>query len=145
VKTRPIKDPRKTRRVVYRITIPNEDPQKILSSGLAQKIAPIDAHTVDLNVDAISPPDEPPAEDENRPGKEFLTPNSYLQSDDELVQKHAAEAAGDEDDPWKAAQLMERWVSVNLKLKNFTTLLASAAEVAKNLSGDCTEHAVLLA
>src|SRR4029078_960699 len=28
--------------------------------------------------------------------------------------------------------------------KNFSTLLASAAEVAKDLQGDCTEHAVLL-
>src|SRR5205814_6192708 len=47
--------------------------------------------------------------------------------------------------PWKQAQLMEKWVSENLKEKNFSTLLASAAEVAKDLSGDCTEHAVLLA
>ena len=32
-----------------------------------------------------------------------------------------------------------------LKKKNFSTALASAAEVAKNLEGDCTEHACLLA
>src|SRR5260370_12335765 len=68
-----------------------------------------------------------------------------MQRDDELVQRHAAAAAGDETDLWKAAQLMEKWVAENLKKKNFSTLLASAAEVAKDLSGDCTEHAVLLA
>jgi transglutaminase-like putative cysteine protease len=61
------------------------------------------------------------------------------------VRKHAADAVADETDPWKAAELMEHWVWENLKKKNFSTLLASAAEVAKDLSGDCTEHAVLLA
>jgi hypothetical protein len=145
VRTRAIKDARKTKSAVYRISIPNEDPQKILSKGPAQKMTSIDAHTVDLAVEAISPPDEAPAGDDRFPGKEFLEPNSYLQSDDPLVQEHAADAAGTEDDPWKAAQLMERWVSDKLKMKNFSTLLASAAEVAKELSGDCTEHAVLLA
>ena len=32
-----------------------------------------------------------------------------------------------------------------MKKKNFSTALASAAEVAKSLEGDCTEHACLLA
>jgi transglutaminase-like putative cysteine protease len=97
-----------------------------------------------LTVRAISPSENAPDNSES-PGKEFLLSNSYLQSEDELVKKHAADAAGDETDPWKAAQLMEHWVWQNLKNKNFSTLLASAAEVAKDLSGDCTEHAVLLA
>jgi len=145
VKTKPLKDARKTSRVVYRISTPGDDPQKILAAGSTQKMARVDATTVDLTVEAISPPKEPPAEEDDHPGKEFLEPNSYLQSDDEIVRKHATDAAANEDDPWKAAQLMEHWVWENLKKKNFSTLLASAAEVAKDLSGDCTEHAVLLA
>ena len=40
---------------------------------------------------------------------------------------------------------LERWVRDNVKDKNFSTLMASAAEVAEKLSGDCTEHACLLA
>jgi hypothetical protein len=145
VNTKPIKDAGKTRQVIYRIAIPGEDPGKILSTGPTQKIARVDPTTVDLTVDAITPPEEGSPQVDDGPGKEFVVPNGYLQSDDELVRKHAAAAVADEEDPWKAAQLMERWVAQNLKLKNFTTLLASAAEVAKNLSGDCTEHAVLLA
>src|SRR5262249_24458483 len=81
VKTRAIKDARKTERAVYRITTPGEDQESILSAGPSQKIARVDAQTIDLTVDAISPPDEPPASDEN-PGKEFLAPNSFIQSDD---------------------------------------------------------------
>jgi hypothetical protein len=143
IKVGEIKQPRETSRVVYRITIPGEDPEKSLSTGPTQKAARIDPHTIDLTVEAVAPPDN----DAGRggPGREFLAPNTYVQSDDELVRKHAADAAGSETDPWKAAQLMERWVQQNLKKKNFSTLLASAAEVAKDLSGDCTEHAVLLA
>ncbi|MGE5195435.1 MAG: transglutaminase-like domain-containing protein, partial [Deltaproteobacteria bacterium] len=145
IKTGEIKQPGQTTRVVYRITIPGDDPEKTLSAGPTQKVARIDPHTIDLTVDAISPPENDGAGGQGRPGKEFLAPNAYVQSDDQLVRKHAAEAVGGETDPWKSAQLMERWVQQNVKKKNFSTLLASAAEVAKELSGDCTEHAVLLA
>ncbi len=145
VKSSEIKQPRQTSRVVYRITIPGEDPEKTLCAGPTQKVVRIDEHTIDLTVQAVSPPDADEAVAPGGPGEEFLVPNAYVQSDDELVRKHAAEAVGTETDPWKAAQLMERWVQQNLKKKNFSTLLASAAEVAKELSGDCTEHAVLLA
>jgi len=40
---------------------------------------------------------------------------------------------------------MEQYVYEELKKKNFSTALASAAEVARSLEGDCTEHACLLA
>ena len=142
VKTGEIKQPRQATRVVYRITIPGEDPEAVLSSGPTQKVTRVDPHTIDLTVEAVSPPESGAP---GRTAKEYLASNSYIQSDDEVVQKHATEAVGDESDPWKSAQLMERWVQQNLKKKNFSTLLASAAETAKELSGDCTEHAVLLA
>ncbi len=40
---------------------------------------------------------------------------------------------------------MERYVHEKLTKKNFSTAMASAAEVAQRMEGDCTEHAVLLA
>jgi hypothetical protein len=144
VKTNPIERASESRQVTYRVTIPGEDPLKNLPSGATQKIAPVGPNTVDLTVMAISPPAASTSTNAE-PGKEFLSSNTYMQVDDKLVTQHAAAAAGAETDPWKAAQAMERWVSQNLKKKNFSTLLASAAEVARDLSGDCTEHAVLLA
>ena len=144
VKTGKIDRSQQTRQVVYRVNVPGEDPETVVSTGPTQIISRVNPNTIDLTVRAISPPETEPQQTE-LPGKEFLSPNSYLQSDDKLVKKHAADAAGSETDPWKAAQLMEHWVWENLKKKNFSTLLASAAEVAKDLSGDCTEHAVLLA
>jgi hypothetical protein len=144
IKTGKIDRSQQTRQAVYRINVPGEDPESVVSKGPTQLVARVDPNTVDLTVRAIAPP-ETAAENTEPPGKEFLSPNSYLQSDDELVKKHAADAVGSETDSWKAAQLMEHWVWEHLKNKNFSTLLASAAEVAKDLSGDCTEHAVLLA
>lgn len=134
-----------TREVVYRVSIPGEDPEKTLSTGPTQSIERVSPHSVDLTVRTIFPAAEAPASASQKPGPEYLASNDYIQSDDNRVQKHATDAVKDETDPWKQAQLMERWVSDNLKQKNFSTLLASAAEVAKDLSGDCTEHAVLLA
>ncbi len=145
IKVAAIENSQKTRRVIYRITTPGEDPEKILSRGLTQRIARVDAHTADLTVEAITPPEKSPDSSDKESAKEFTASSSFIQSDDELVQKHARDAVGAETDPWKSAQLMERWVNTSIKQKNFSTLLASAAEVARTLSGDCTEHAVLLA
>lgn len=144
VKTAKIDRARETRRVVYRLTIPGEDPARVIVSGSTQKIEPLGPGIIDLTVTAISPP-AAPSTDAQPAGKEFLEPNTYLQSDDARVRNCADKAVGSETDPWKAACLMERWVHTNLKEKNFSTLLASAAEVARDLQGDCTEHAVLLA
>ena len=126
------------------VAIPGEDPARVIVSGPTQKIEPVGPGVIDLTVTAISPPAAPSA-DAQPAGKEFLEPNTYLQSDDARVRACADEAVGSETDPWKAACLMESWVHTNLKEKNFSTLLASAAEVARDLQGDCTEHAVLVA
>jgi hypothetical protein len=144
VRTAKIERPQETDRVIYRITIPGEDPARVLAVGPTQAVARAGANAVDLTVTAITPPAEP-AEGSPAPNEEFLAANSYIQSDDPLVRKLAGQAAGAETNPWTAACQMERWVHQNLKQKNFSTLLASAAEVAKDLQGDCTEHAVLLA
>jgi transglutaminase-like putative cysteine protease len=144
VKTGKIDRSQQTRQVVYRISVPGDDPETVVSKGPTQMITRVNPNTIDLTVRAITPPENAPEQTELA-GKEFLSPNSYLQSDDELVKKHASDAVGAETDSWKAAQLMEHWIWENLKKKNFSTLLASAAEVAKDLQGDCTEHAVLLA
>ena len=57
----------------------------------------------------------------------------------------AVKAVGDAVDPWEKAVKIEHWVARNLKDKNFKTAFAPASEVARNLSGDCTEHGVLVA
>lgn len=144
VRTSALDRPQQTKRVVYRLHAPGEDPAKLLADGPAQQVESIDRNTARVTVRAIVPP-EKPVEGAAAPPKEFLSPNGFIQSDDNLVRQCAAAAAGDETDPWQIARRIEKWVYENIKKKDFSTLLASAAEVAKDRSGDCTEHAVLLA
>ena len=48
-------------------------------------------------------------------------------------------------DPWQKALRIARWVKRNITGKNFTKGFAAASEVARDLTGDCTEHSVLTA
>ncbi|HUQ69201.1 MAG TPA: transglutaminase domain-containing protein [Planctomycetaceae bacterium] len=142
VKVRDIPDPYATKSVVYRLTIPDEDPSQIIPSGDTQSVKKISDHVCELTVTALP---LPMMSTIGKAADEFLKPTPYLQSDDARVQKHAETAAGQLTDPAAIARAMESYVQKRLDKKNFSTALASAAEVAQKLEGDCTEHAVLLA
>ena len=75
----------------------------------------------------------------------FTRSNALIQSDDARVIELARRAVGNINDPWQKAAQIEKWVKQNLTEKNFKTAFAPAAEVARNLAGDCTEHSVLAA
>lgn len=145
IKVAPIKNSLSSRRAVYRIRIPADDPMKLLPAGTTQQARKAGADTAELTVTAIVPPEAGAGPIPKAIAATYLPPTGFIQSDDAGVKMHADRASGTETDPWKACLLMERYVYDNLKKKNFLTLLASAAEVAKTMSGDCTEHAVLLA
>jgi transglutaminase-like putative cysteine protease len=76
---------------------------------------------------------------------QFSRPNALIDSEDSVVRRLAAEAVGNVTDPWQKAVQIEHWVAQNLKEKNFSTAFAPASEVARDLTGDCTEHGVLTA
>jgi hypothetical protein len=71
--------------------------------------------------------------------------SQYVESDDPCVVALTKKAVGTEKDAWKAAKKIEKFVSTYVADKNLSVGYASAAEVARSRSGDCTEHAVLVA
>lgn len=142
VKIKPLLKGHDTKRVVYRVTIADGDPTELIPTGETQTLKKIDKETAELTVISIPIPKSASV---TKVADEFLESSQYLQRDDELVQKHANRAAGDATDPAEIARRMETYVHQKLTSKNFSTAMASAAEVARNLEGDCTEHAVLLA
>lgn len=142
IKVDPIKQGHRSKKVVYRITTPGEDPAEFLIAGPTQKIKRVSDETVELTVSAVDLPENPKNVDAK---PEFLASTSFLQCRDKRVIDHATKAAGDERNPTRIALNMEKYVARTLTGKNFSTAMASAAEVAENLEGDCTEHAVLLA
>ena len=140
-----------TREVRYRVELKSGDPTSVFVSGWTQRVRPLDEHSAEVTVRGIAPDaiaaaagaEGWPADLE--PAAADRQPNSLVQSDDATVKALAAEAAGSETKPVQVACRLEKFVQKRIKSKNFSQALATAAEVAKSLEGDCTEHAVLLA
>jgi len=145
VKTGRIKNPHKSSKIVYRIKMDGENPLDFLVAGGTQTIKENGPHEAELTVTKADPQQAASNKSAQQPAAEFTQPTSFLQSDDPRVVEHAHKAIGEETDPWKKAILLEQYVNTHLTEKNFSTAMASAADVARDLEGDCTEHAVLLA
>ena len=128
---------------VYRIKTPGRNPFEFLPKSDIQRVTKVSDDTADISLTAHRP--ERQTRSTEKPTEDFLSPTDYLQVNDSRVQDHARRAAAGNTDPGTIAIRMEEYVQKNLKKKNFSTALASAAEVAKNMEGDCTEHACLLA
>jgi transglutaminase-like putative cysteine protease len=142
LRTVPIPNAHKQPRIVYRISMPRDDPAKFVVADDRQRVRRIDRHTIELTV---VPSAMPRSSIHVRMDPKYTAPSRYLQSNDRRVRGHALRAAGYETDVVKIALKMEKYVSQKLQNKNFSTAMATAAEVARDMQGDCTEHAVLLA
>lgn len=133
--------------VVYRIRTENDpEPETAFPQDARQQVKDLDAKTkaFDLHVTAVRGPQAGAA---GKPvGEEYLSSNFFLDWQDANVKKHAAAAvanagAGD----WQKAKAIERYVHANMKAVEFSQAMATAGQVAKTLSGDCTEYAMLSA
>lgn len=139
----PIENPHSTRRIVYEIRDKRANPADIFAASANQSVEVVDAKTIRLSVSAVPIPDD--GRSTKDPGEQYLVASQFLQLDDEGLKKLAQEAAPGSEKPEEIARALEKLVYQRLTSKNFSTAMASAAEVARTLQGDCTEHAVLLA
>jgi hypothetical protein len=143
---KPIADAHRTRKVVYRVNFAKdmEDTANIFSVGDdRQEIQNATERSLELHVTAVRIPPKKPSNE--LISKEYLASNFFITSDDELVRKHAKAAVGTENDPWLKSKAIERWVKQNMKPMVFTEAMAPADHVARTLTGDCTEFAMLAA
>jgi hypothetical protein len=136
--------------VVYRVALPKDDePGTAFATDARQAVKNLDekAKTFELHVSGSHGPVKG-AQPEPAPGKEFTTASYFVNSDDATVKAHAAKAvAGLPADAgaWDKARAVERWVNANMKAMEFSQAMATADNVAKTMSGDCTEFAMLSA
>ncbi len=146
-------NPHTTKRAVYRARVKSGQIAGLFSEGLSQRIKPLgvkplDEQTAEITVLAIRP-GQPPKIDAGipvpSPTNGDLATSNFIQTDDVLIQQIATRVVPDQRDPWKIAVELEKFVGTTVENKNFSTAFATAAEVARSLEGDCTEHAVLLA
>lgn len=175
---RPIRNPHETKRVVYRITIKDdENPRTAFAADERQQIKNVQGNTFELHVQAVrrphaqarqagdsSPvplekggpkqkpeaelirtlPSEVPQSGPDGPGDEYRKSCYFLNSDDEQVKQLAQKIVGTETDPWEKTQLIEKWVCKSMRGSN-AIAFATASQIARELQGDCRQHAVLAA
>jgi Transglutaminase-like superfamily len=134
----------KSSMVRYKLTMKDGQPGEIIPTDSRQTLQPGENKSeAILTVQSRGPLDGdagPPEVDQ-----QYLKSNALVTADDRQVRALAIKATRGADDPWEKAKRIQHWVHVNVREKNFATAFAAANEVARNLSGDCTEHSVLAA
>jgi transglutaminase-like putative cysteine protease len=140
---KPISRPHDVKGVVYRITLKGDDkPTTAFAEDNRQEIRNAKGNSFELHVHAVRAPGK--GENDAKVGEEFLESCYYLDSADKEVQDLARTAAGDERDPWRKAKSIERWVCDHMK-HSASAEFGTAGQIARNLEGDCRQHAMLTA
>ncbi|MGO9464736.1 MAG: transglutaminase-like domain-containing protein [Isosphaeraceae bacterium] len=141
---RDIPDPEKARLVKYRLTLKEGNPAEAIMADPRQTLQPgADGNTAILEVKRIGPLDGEPGPAEVDP--QYLKPNALVTSQDRQVRALAQRATRGVTDPWQKAVRINDAVYKYVEKKTFEVAFAAANEVARNRSGDCTEHSVLAA
>jgi hypothetical protein len=132
---RPLESPRQLRRAIYDL-----NPEIALPSVGYQQVVPRQR-----GVRVIVDLDAPAAATED--GKDFLSASIFLNHEHpKVLELHGrALPEGAAKEPAARAETLRSFVQGYLQRKDLRSVLATASEVAVNASGDCTEHAVLLA
>lgn len=141
-----LKNVSRAKSITYRITVEGVNPKDLFHEAATQKIRAVDEHTIDLTVTTISLRDLQKIEGEISGVEDaYLLPSQYLECDLPIIKFLVGKSGGRSGETVGVAARMEKYVRSYVVDKNFSTAMATAAEVAKSKSGDCTEHAVLLA
>ncbi|EAQ78006.1 hypothetical protein DSM3645_16200 [Blastopirellula marina DSM 3645] len=130
----------------YLITLKKNISPTLFPTSGSQWTSDLTKKSLHLHLIALRPETKlPPQLSEQTPPTDAdLAASSLVQVDDPLVQKMATQAKTPNNEPWKLALELEQQVHQAIQQKDFSQAFASAAEVAKSQTGDCTEHAVLL-
>ncbi len=74
----------------------------------------------------------------------FLSPTVYVEANHPDIRAKAVEILDGENNSWQAAKKLCRWVYKSITEKNLSGGFSSSLTTLESLSGDCTEHTVLL-
>jgi hypothetical protein len=133
------------RAVRYRVELPGDDLSQLLPNDRRQTLTTNGDSKASGVLDVKTAGPDAGAASSEALSPQYLRPNALVTSEDPEVRSLARRAVGDSRGAWEKAVKIERFVFQNLKEKNFATTFAPANEVARTLSGDCTEHSVLAA
>lgn len=134
--------------VVYKVTLTGDvDPAKAFATDPRQEVKALDAaaKTFELHVTAVR---QPGAANQKDLGQEFLSSSFFIDWDNDPVKAHATQAVSNlppTATAWQKARAVESYVNRNMKAAEFSQAMATCSNVARTLSGDCTEYAMLAA
>lgn len=134
--------PHQRQRAVYRVTVKGEDPARLFPDSDTQRVRSLGPNQAELVIVKARGP-APTVSDAVQDGD--VKPNALIQSGDPKIRQMANLVAEGESDPLIIAAALEQLVHEKMERKDYTRAFDSAADVARKLQGDCTEHSVLLA
>jgi len=143
---REIPDPARARLVKYKMTLKEGKPAETIAADRRQTFEPEpNGNTAILEVKRSGPLDGEPGPADVDP--QYLKPNALVTSMDKQVKSLAQAATRGIQDPWQKAIRINNAVFkyIPRENKSFEIAFAAASEVARNRSGDCTEHSLLAA
>ena len=131
------------RRAITLVVQSKEGPIAALPDSGAQRVKRVDERTLRVEVD-VRRGGVPSVDDEF--DQRLLKPNEVIDSDSPKIVALLAQAKVPPSAlPIKQADALRAFVARHVSVKNLESAFAKASEVAATRSGDCTEHAVLLA
>lgn len=139
---RPIRRARRTKHGVYLLSLPDGNMPELPTTS-TQQIDQIDAHTARVVIDLK----QTPATVEDFDPEKYLRATPMADTQDPELQKFVIRALrGAAQSPAaKRAERLRRAVHSIMAEKDLTAGFGSASEAIRTHTGDCTEHAVLLA
>lgn len=142
--------PKKAREVTYRLRLPPTAKQKLpdFPDTTMQSFKRIGDREGLLTVKRIDWPalrKVTGSEPVSAGLKPFLQASTMVDIDDRRIQRLAKRAVAKAATPAQKADALRKFVTDYVNDKNLDVGFATASEVARNRSGDCTEHGVLLA
>ena len=132
--------------VTYRVTLPELPPAEAFKLDSRQEAGPVENGAFDLTVIARRAARLAPPDDLKPVAPEYLGKSFFIDWDTPEVKAHAAQAlsglpAGATD--WQKALAIESYVNRSMHAAEFSQAMATCSSVAKSLTGDCTEYAML--
>jgi hypothetical protein len=140
---RPIPRPHDAAALVFRVTVKgDDDPSTTFVRDARQQASDVAGSSFTLTVRRQVVPEGDAGTSEVKP--EYSQGSYFIDSDDERVREFAAEAVGREADAWRRAQRVERWVRDRMTGTSDVGFVP-ASRIARDLKGDCRQHAMLAA
>ncbi|WP_218934542.1 transglutaminase-like domain-containing protein [Rosistilla ulvae] len=128
--------------ITYRIKHRTQDPAALFESSPSQTITSVD----DRSLLAVCDPFGAESSDSEPVGEADEIANSLIQSDHPTIRQMVKSLLVSEDASLdQKAETLRLGVHRHVRKKNFSRGFLSAAQVATEAEGDCTEHAILLA